>query len=74
MAEILMLFITKKEKQLEKESHIKSGNTKVEKVIHLSFEEEVPLIQNELSSAARWRVFTSFLVKVSSYLSLAFNE
>ena len=53
MAEILILFITKQEKQPEEESHRKSGNTKVEKVMHLIFEEEVPLNQNKLSSAGR---------------------
>ena len=68
MAEILMLFITKQEKQPEEESHIKAGNTKVEKVMHLSFEEQVPLNQNDLSSAARWRVFYEFLAK-SIFLS-----
>ena len=37
MTEFLTLFITKQEKQPE-ETHVKSGNMKVEKGRHLSFE------------------------------------
>ena len=44
MTEFLTLFITKQEKQ-PKETYVKSDNTKVEKGIRLSFEEEVPLNQ-----------------------------